>query len=236
MYRQTNDTFKGTPIMNSNSYFCSTIGRKQLVGLTGLALCGFVLMHALTNMLILVSPDAYNKYSHTLVTNPLIYFAEAILVLLFLGHIVIAIGLTVSSKGARPEKYHAGASGVKAGSVVAKNMWKQGIIIAIFLVYHLITFKFGTYYKTTIDGVEMRDLHRLVVEMFQLPLYSGFYVFVMVVLFFHLSHGLSSSIQTFGFHHPKHTPKIEKLGLAFAALVAVCFVSQPLYCFFIYKG
>lgn len=222
--------------MKCRSYLCSTIGRKQLVGLTGLGLCGFVLMHALTNMLILVSPDAYNKYSHALVSNPAIYLAEAILLGLFLGHLVLALGLTFYSKAARPQGYAVSAKGVKAGSEPAKHMWKQGIIILIFLVYHLVTFKFGTYYSTTVDGVEMRDIHRLVVESFGNIYYSGFYIFVMIVLGLHLSHGFSSSITTLGFHHPSHTPKVKMLSYLFSAVVTFCFVVQPVYCYFIYKG
>jgi succinate dehydrogenase / fumarate reductase cytochrome b subunit len=65
----------------------SSVGRKQLIGVSGLGLSLFVLIHMAGNMLILASPEAYNKYSHALVTNPLIYAAEVGLVLLFLAHL-----------------------------------------------------------------------------------------------------------------------------------------------------
>jgi succinate dehydrogenase / fumarate reductase cytochrome b subunit len=220
----------------STSYFCSTIGQKQLVALSGLALCGFVISHAAGNLLIIFSADAYNKYSHALVSNPLIYFAEAILAGMFVLHLSLALYLTVKNRCARPTRYAVKASNAKAGEVIAPHMWKQGIIIFGFLIYHLVTFKFGTYYSTTIEGVTMRDMYKLVVECFQSPLYTGFYVFVMVVLGFHLAHGFHSSLQTLGFNHPKHSVKVKILSRLFGVFIAVTFAIQPLYVIFFTKG
>lgn len=218
------------------SYFASTIGRKQLVGVTGLGLSLFVFSHVIGNLLILVSPEAYNKYSHALISNPLIYIAEAGLLGIFILHLGLALKLTLESKLARPQKYAVASSTDKKTDFVSKTMAHQGIIILVFVIFHLITFKFGTIYNVTYDGVEMRDLHRLVIEVFQQPGYVVGYIFCLFVLMMHLSHGVSSAFQTIGLNHPSHKTKVEMIGKAFAAFVGVGFIVQPLYVFLLYKG
>ena len=84
----------------------SSIVRKQLVGITGLLLCGFLLAHLTGNFLLFVGPEAFNKYGHTLTSNPLIYVAEAGLAVLFLGHLGMALKLTLQNNQARPQKYY----------------------------------------------------------------------------------------------------------------------------------
>jgi succinate dehydrogenase / fumarate reductase cytochrome b subunit len=206
------------------------------VGVTGLLLSGFVFTHVLGNFLIFVGPQAYNMYSHALISNPAIYVAEALLLIFFIAHLGIAIRLSFENSAARPEKYAVVAKGEKATSAVTKGMWAQGVIILVFTVLHLITFKFGPYYTVNYDGVEVRDLFRLVVEVFQSPVYVVGYVFALIVLGAHLSHGVSSAFQTLGFHHPKYTPCVKRAGLAFALFVSLGFISQPLYVFFVHKG
>ena len=219
--------------MSKLAYFQSTLGRKQIVGLAGLGLAGFVLSHMAGNLLLLVSPQAYNEYAHALVSNPLLYVAELGLVGLFLGHIVMAVILTLKNKSARPNRYHVVADGKKKTSLAQKTLIHQGMIILIFLILHLITFKFGPGYSGEADytvaygGVEMRDMYKLVAAIFQNPAWVGFYVFTLLLLGFHLNHGLQSSIKTLGFNHPKYEPKIKLIGSAYAWIVTLGFISQP---------
>ena len=216
------------------SFFKSTIGRKQLVGITGLALSGFLLSHVLGNFLIFLGPEVYNKYSYALVSNPLLYLAEVGLLLIFLGHLFLATIVNFKNRNARPVKYAMAATGDKETSNVTKSMWYQGIIIAVFLVLHILTFKLGTFYEVTYGGVQMRDLHKLIVEVFRDPVYVVGYIMCLLVLGMHLSHGLQSSIRTLGFNHPKYEPKIAWLSYFFAAFIAFGFISQPLYVYFLY--
>ena len=69
----------------------SSVVKKQLVGITGLLLCGFLVTHLAGNFLLLVGPEAFNKYGHALTSNPLIYVAEAGLAALFIAHMGMAI-------------------------------------------------------------------------------------------------------------------------------------------------
>jgi succinate dehydrogenase / fumarate reductase, cytochrome b subunit len=97
----------------------------------------------------------------------------------------------------------------------------------------LITFKYGPHYTTTIDGVEMRDLHRLVIEVFQSPVYVGWYVVSMIAVFLHLSHGFYSAFASLGIYHPRYSPWLNRFGYLYAAIIAAGFLSQPLYVFLV---
>jgi len=214
------------------NYFTSSIGRKQLMGLTGLGLSFFVFMHMAGNMLILVGANAYNAYGHALVSTKLIYVAEAGLIALFLGHIFLAIGLSYENRKARPQGYAMGTNGDKGVCPASKTMAYQGLLILAFTISHLATFKYGTVYETVVHGVPMRDLHRLVVEIFHKPGYIGWYLVSLVALGAHLSHGVSSSFQSLGFNHPRYTCGIKTAGRIYAVVVAGGFIVQPLYVFF----
>lgn len=222
--------------MKSISYFRSTIGSKQLMGLAGLGFALFLFTHMAANMLILFDPRAYNLYSHALISNPLIYFAEAILVVIFVYHSVKGTLLTVRNWKAREKGYAIPASGEKKTSLITKTMWAQGLVILAFLILHLATFKFGTLYETQYDGEAVRDLHRLVLEVFSHPGYVVWYLLSLVLIGFHLSHGMSSIFQTLGVRHPKYTPLIRVGGWIYTLVVVGGFISQPLYVFFIHKG
>lgn len=212
----------------------SSVGRKQLIGVSGLGLSLFVLIHMAGNMLILASPEAYNKYSHALVTNPLIYAAEVGLVLLFLAHLGLALRLSWSNFRARDTRYAVWPNGAKRTSPVQRSLWAQGLLILVFVILHLITFKYGPHYSVTYDGVEMRDLHRLVLEVFSQPGYVVWYVIALIVLGLHLWHGVRSSFQTLGVNHPRYNCAIKFLGRCYAVVVTAGFLSQPIYVYFIH--
>ena len=211
-------------------FACSTIGKKYVMGITGLIWAGFVLTHMAANMLILIDAQLYNAYSHALISNkPLLYGAEAMLVLSLLVHVVTAFFLTATNNSARDSKYYMETNGEKGVTFASKTMIFSGTIILVFVVYHLITFKYGPWYTVTYDGVEMRDLHKLVIEVFQSPAYVVGYIFCLVVLGLHLSHGVSSMFKSWGFNHPRYTPCLEKFAYFYAAIVALGFISQPIY-------
>ena len=206
-----------------------------MLGLAGIGLSLFILGHMLGNLLIFVSPQAYNEYGHSLVSSSFIYIIEASLLTIFLVHLVLALVLTRKNSKARPEKYKVSASGEKGTSFATKTMVHQGVIILVFVVYHLITFKFGTHYVVDYGMGPIRDLFRLMVEVFKNPFYVLWYVFALFVLGMHLGHGFSSSLQTLGFHHPRYTPVIKNLGRIYALIVCLGFISIPTYIFFFWR-
>jgi succinate dehydrogenase / fumarate reductase cytochrome b subunit len=214
-------------------FFLTSIGKKYLMGFTGLIWAGFVLSHMLGNMLILVSADAYNKYGHGIVTSGILIPAEIVLTLAFVVHVIMAVLLTIENRKARGSRYAVTPAGDKGGTLASRTMAIQGSLVLAFVILHLITFKYGTYYETTVNGVTMRDLHRLVVEVFHQPGYVLWYCVALIVLGFHLRHGVGSIFQSFGLKNDHYAPMIQKIAIAYAAIVILGFLSQPFYVFFI---
>lgn len=216
--------------------FNSSIGKKQVMAITGLSLTLFLLVHMLGNLLIYVSSDAFNMYSYTLTSNPLIYVAEAGLIALFVSHIGLAIKLTLENKQARPVGYYMKHKTGRGTTFASQTMPYTGMIGAIFVIIHIINFKLATITgqgieMVTVDGIEMINLYKLVIAHFQDPV-AIFIYFVGVAAFgIHLSHGFGSAFQTLGLRHPKYTPIIEKTSLALSILITVGFWSVPIWAY-----
>lgn len=211
-------------------YLSSSVMKKQVMGVTGLLLCGFLLTHLAGNCLIYVGSDAFNLYAHTLISNPLIYVAEAILAAIFLSHIGLAVKLTIENKAARPVDYYIKQKTGRGATFASSTMPYTGMIILIFLIKHLIDFKFGPVYMATVDGVEMRDIYKTVVMHFQSPINVAWYIFAMVALGIHVSHGFWSAFQSIGFSHPKYNCLIKCASKGFAVLVTLGYAALPIFC------
>ncbi len=214
----------------------SSIGRKQLIGITGVGLSLFVLIHMLENMLILVGARPYNEYTHFLTSNPLIYLAEGGLLAIFLLHVIFALAISWTNCKARDSRYAVASNGPKGTSMVQRSLWAQGLLILVFLILHLISFKYGAEYSVDYGPGPIRDMHKLVVEVFHQPAYVVWYVVALIVLGFHLSHGVGSSFQTVGLHHPRYQKCIRALSVSYALIVALGFITEPLYVYFIHRG
>ncbi len=218
-------------MQNFRTYLCSSIGKKQIVAITGIVWCGFVLMHMAGNCLLFLGADTYNKYSHALVSKPALYLAEAFLVGALLVHVFFATSMTLDGRKARstpPDK--SPSNPLKGGSFASRTMILTGLTVFGFIVWHLITFKYGPHYTTNVDGTEMRDLYKLIVETFTSPVYVFAYLGLLVILGLHLSHGVAALFQTLGLASVRNCC-IKKIGYAFTALVILGFMSQPLYFF-----
>jgi succinate dehydrogenase / fumarate reductase, cytochrome b subunit len=208
----------------------SSISSKLLIALTGLGLFIFLVAHLSGNLLFLVSPQAFNEYSHKLVSNPLIYIIELGLIAIFLLHVYKTVRLYAGAKTARPVAYakKERAGGPSRKTLASSTMIFTGLITFAFVILHLRAFKFGAFYEST-EG--LRDLYRLQMEIFSKPLYVGWYMFAMVVIGFHLWHGVPSVAQSLGIDHPKYTPRIIWVGRALAVAIAGGFFFLPLYTF-----
>lgn len=210
----------------------STVGKKYLMGISGLIWAGFVLAHMAGNLLMFVSADAYNSYGHALTSGKIIFVAEAVLILALITHVYCAIVITIQNRASRQNKYAVAAAGEKKVSKASRTMAVQGSLILVFIILHIATFKYGTHYDTTVDGVVIRDLFKLIVEVFHQPGYIFWYVICLVLLGFHLSHGIKSSFQSLGLMNSVDRSIFEKISIAYAVIVAVGFISQPIYVYF----
>ncbi len=201
----------------------SSIGKKQIVALTGLALCGFLVVHLAGNLLLFAGQEAFDGYVEVLSSHPLIIPAEVILALLFLGHIALAIRVTWENRRARPTRYTVSATRGER-TVASSTMIASGLVVLVFIILHLIDFKVAWEKGTS--------LYDLVVSKFQGPFYVIWYVFAVCVLGLHVSHGVQSSFRSLGVVHPKYTPVIETIGKVFAVIVVVGYASLPIYAYF----
>ncbi len=216
----------------------SSIGTKILIALTGLALFVFLVAHLAGNLLFVLGPEAFNSYSHSLVSNPLVYVAELGLLAVFFIHVGKTVANFLSNWRARPTGYATrrwarSKNPRSRKSLASTTMILTGTVTALFVVTHLATFKFGTYYDAP-DGV--RDLYRLQLEIFSSPVYVAFYLLAMGVIFFHLWHGLASAAQSLGVDHHRWTPRLLALGRALSVLIAGGFAFLPVYTFFVARG
>lgn len=218
----------------------SPVGRKVLTGLTGIGLAVFVLLHMIGNLGYFSSdPETYNKYSDFLVgTGPLLIILEILLLATFVIHAYWGLQIYVSKRQARAHGYakYESAGRPSLQSLSSRTMIFTGIVLLVFTVIHLFTFKYGPGvsegYVVTVDGEQMRDLKRLVTERFQSPLYAFGYPLVMLLLGFHLRHGVWSALQSLGAMSPRLTPVIYTVGTLLAILIAVGFLILPLYIYF----
>ena len=217
-------------------FLTSTVGSKVVVGLTGLLLCGFLVTHLAGNFLLLAGAGAFNRYSHALTSNPLIYLAEAGLFALFAVHMGFAVRLTLENRKARPHPYgyKSPAGHTSRKSVASSTMIYSGILVFLFVVIHLNNFKFGDEFLTADRA--MRDIHRTVLEYFQVGTGVLLYAAFMVVLGFHLWHAFSSAFQSLGLDHPKLGRGLVYLGRLFAVVVAGGYLVLPFWMHFHYKS
>ena len=221
------------------NFYNSPIGRKIITGITGLGLSLFVLFHMAGNLTLFVSNKAYNRLAHFLDSlGILLYAIEFALLGLAIFHIVVGISIRLNTLQARPIGYSQmkSAGDPSKQSLSSRSMAITGTILLGFLILHLASFKFGTYYTTVIDGVEMRNLSRLVIEKFHSPVYAFGYTGVMVMLALHLRHGIWSAWQSIGVLNSKISPVVYAIALILAALIAIGFIVLPLSIFFGFIG
>lgn len=208
----------------------STIGKKLVMGVTGLALCGFLAVHLAGNLLLYAGEESYNAYAHALHAQKILLpIAEVGLLLMFVGHLALAVSTRRQNDAARPVDYAVRQSKREEGPFVAPPsavMFGTGVIVLLFLLLHLSDFRFGLRNKALVAGQEP---FRKAVLLLRDPLTAVVYVAGSLVLGYHVWHGFASAFQSLGLRHTKYTPTIERLSLVFALVVAAGFGSFPLW-------
>lgn len=208
----------------------SSVGRKLLTGITGLGLIVFVTVHLLGNLTLFFSASAYNQLAHVIEKlGPLTYLVEALLLAIALVHITIGIKIHLGKRQARPVNYaeYESAGAPSRQTLSSRTMIVSGAVLGLFLVVHLATFKFGTYYS--LAGSGDRDLSRLVFETFHKPTYTAGYVAVLSLLGLHLRHGIWSALQSLGIDTK---PKLYGASAVIGGVIALGFIGLPLSIYF----
>jgi len=210
----------------------SVISTKLIIGATGILLFLYLIVHIAGNLMVFLGQDTFNRYSYMLVSNPLVAPVEIGLLLVVLIHLFKAISMTVQNRAARPRPYAVKkmAGGTSQKSLASSTMILTGLALLVFIPIHVAMFKYGPEYAYGANGI--RDLYRLEVENFSSPVAVALYVLAMVVVGFHLWHGISSSAQTLGADTPTITPRIRVFGWVMAIVIGGGFLTIPLWLFF----
>ena len=208
-----------------------SIGRKSVIALTGLGLALFTLIHMLGNLLFFRGKASFNSYAHSLHEFVLIEILELGLLVFFLGHFLLA-GLVTWQNKQKAGQYKKAAQ-VKSSSFVQKTLLLQAFALLIFIVWHLLTFKFGPHYSFLHEGTNLRDVHLLVEEVFQNLWYVIGYSLALFFLFFHTGRGVSASFRSLGSYSLKYRGFVEILSWSFSLIVFLGFLSIPLYVYFV---
>lgn len=204
----------------------SSIGRKFVMGTTGLLLCGFLVVHLAGNLLLFGGQKSFNHYAHTLHEQEWLPLAEAGLLVLFLAHIYLAFTNEAKNQTTRRVDYAVKQSKLPSGplTIAAPRNWMfaSGAVVLGFLILHLIDMRFALRPDVTyFDEVEN---YRNAIEVLSNPYSRLLYVVGIVFLGFHLSHGFAAAFQSIGLSHPKYTPMIKLAGKIFAIAIAVGFI------------
>jgi len=216
------------------SVLWSSVGKKYISGITGLMLFSFLVVHLVGNFTLLSGAETFNSYAHFLeglAHGWFIYAAEAVLIVLFVSHVIAGIAVTVDGWRARPESYkknrNAGGASMKSWS--SRTMFYTGLIILVFLPIHIVMFKFGGAGMVESDGASMKDFFTLVTVDFTNPYIAFGYGAVMFLVGMHLKHGFWSAFQSLGLNTIEWKTVLHRLALVMAIFVGGGFLLLPLY-------
>jgi succinate dehydrogenase / fumarate reductase, cytochrome b subunit len=204
-------------------FYRSTIGKKIVMAVTGVVLVGYVVVHVLGNLLVFRGPEAINAYAELLKSSALVLWSvRAILLTAVVLHIHAAWSLTRLDLAARPERYERLVR--QSSTWSARSMRVGGVILLVFVVFHLLHFTTGTVHP----AFSPLDVYNNVLIGFGITWVVVFYVVAMLALGLHLHHGIWSAFQTLGLNHPHMNPARRTLATVVAILVAAGFISIPL--------
>jgi len=212
--------------LRANATFLgSTVGRKAVMAVTGLIMIGFVFVHMIGNMQLYLGPAALNHYAvflHTFLHGGGIWVFRAVMVTAVVLHAWMATTLTLDSWAARPQGYRLWEA--KESTYASRTLRWGGVMLALFIVYHLLHFTIGSAHLDFQPG----DVYHNVVAGFRVWYASAIYIAAMLVLGLHLDHGLWSLFQTLGLQHPRYKRYIRLFSHGFAILIVAGNISFPI--------
>lgn len=215
----------------------SSIGRKLIMSITGLFLILFLTFHAIMNVIVLFSADAYNAVAAALGANWYALIGTAVLAAGFIAHILYASILTLQNQKARGRDKYAVTARQEGVSWSSKNMYILGAVILGFLVLHMIHFWAKMQLVEIQHGHEWAaaGLHNpqdgayFINELFSKPLYSIIYVVWLVALWFHLTHGIWSALHSAGLNNKVWYPRVKRCSNVYSTIIILLFLAIPIF-------
>ncbi len=206
----------------------SSVGLKFLAAISGLFLLLFVIGHMLGNLQVFIGPEQLNAYAAKLQgLGPGLWVIRFGLLAIFVLHVFVVAKLQTDNWKARPVGYDH-LKPLKSTTASRTMIW-SGLLIFAFVTYHLLHFTVKSTHMALHQEVDgMPDVYGMVIHGFQQAPVAIAYIVAMVILFFHLKHGIASLFQSLGWNAPKYRVFTERLGLGVAALILIGNVSMPL--------
>ena len=212
----------------------SSIGRKLIMSITGVFLVLFLLFHSCMNIVVIISPAGYNAICAFLGANWYAVAGTAVLAGGFIVHILYALYLTYQNMRARGNVRYAVSKNQKVVDWSSQNMLVLGAIVFGFLALHLYNFWFKMQF------VELSGIHtggsfepgqgaEFVKQLFSNPIYCVVYIVWLAALWFHLTHGVWSALQTVGVNNKTWLPRVKVISNIISTIVILMFTSIPVY-------
>ena len=214
--------------MANSAIFKTSIGKKFFMGITGLFLISFLVIHASINAMIWYNDGGatFSHWGHFMGTNPIIRTLEIGLVIGFIVHIADGLLLWKANHEARPVKYKYNKPSANS-KWYSRSMGILGTLILLFLIMHTAHFWIPNRANQFAHGEEL-PLYSMMLDIFQNPLIVVLYVAGCFSLFWHLLHGFKSAFQSLGLNHAKYNKAIEVTGIAFSVIVPLIFALMPI--------
>ncbi|HEX5236824.1 MAG TPA: succinate dehydrogenase cytochrome b subunit [Silvibacterium sp.] len=206
-------------------FWQSTNGKKVVMAVTGAIMFLFLIGHLIGNLLVFAGRASENSYAEFLHFDAtLLWIIRSILIVSVVLHIIATVQLALRNKKARPVGYS--RKEAINSSYASRTMYWSGPIVLAFIIFHLLEFTAGTIHPESqfIPG----DVYHNVVAGFQVWWVSAWYIFALILLGFHLRHGLWSMFQSVGYNHPRHTPMLKKAAFVVAACIVLGYISIPI--------
>src|SRR6266550_1828240 len=206
----------------------SMVGKKVVMGVTGIIGIGFVILHSLGNLLVFRGPAALNSYSHLLKSSgELLWALRTVLIVAVILHVTAAVQLTRQSRAARPIGYVKREP--QAATIASRTMRWGGALLLLFIVVHILQFTTGTIRPA--GFFSHQDVYANVVTSFRIWWVSLFYVMSMIALGYHLFHGAWSSVRSIGVSPASPDPLHHRISLLLAILIWAAFTAVPVAVF-----
>lgn len=205
-------------------FWGTTNGKKVVMAITGAIMFLFIIAHLLGNLLIFISPAKLNAYAQFLhFDDGLLWIARSILILSVVLHIISTVQLGLRNKRARPIGYS--RKEAINSSYASRTMYWSGPIVLAFIIFHLLEFTAGTIHPQSafIPG----DVYHNVTAGFHVWWVSAWYIFALILLGFHLRHGLWSMFQSVGIARPEHLAALKAAALVVAVVIILGYISIP---------
>lgn len=209
-------------------FYASVIGKKAVMGITGLVGVVFVIGHALGNLFVFRGSEAMNAYSHFLKsTGELLWVVRIVLILAVVLHAVAALQLTIQSRAARPIGY--AKFKPQVATIASRTMRWGGVLLLVFIPLHILHFTTGTVRPAGVFS--STDVYGNVVTSFRIWWVALFYIVAMVTLGLHLFHGAWSSVRSIGMSPSSPQPLHRKFSLLIAIFAWAAFTAIPVAVF-----